>query len=146
MINKRIIPLLLGLLPVLSGCATGYQNAANPLIGWMGGYWDQKGPGELIKVGFAGNGFIEREKVSVYLLYRCAEIAQREGKEFFVLYENLPAAIADRRSGEKSVGTITGKPTGYVYILLLDQPSGYVLQADDVIARLKPQVKPEVKS
>ena len=63
-----------------------------------------------------------------------------------MLYENLPAAIADRRSSEKSVGTIAGKPTGYAYMLLLEQPNGYVLSAEEVIARLKSQVKPEAKS
>lgn len=146
MIGKRILPVLFGFVPFLSGCATGYQSVSNPLVGWMGGYWETKGPGDLIKVSYAGNSYIERNKVSTYLLYRCAEIAQREGKEFFVLYENLSAAIADRRSSEKSVGTITGKPTGYAYILLLDQPSGYVLSAEEVIARLKSQIKPETKS
>jgi len=146
MIGKRIIPLLLGFASLVSGCATGYQSASNPLVGWMGGYWETRGPGDLIKVSFAGNGFIERDKVSAYLLYRCAEIAQRESKQFFVLYENLPAAIADRRSSEKSVGTIAGKPTGYAYMLLLEQPNGYVLSAEEVIARLKSQVKPEAKS
>jgi len=146
MINKWMITLLLGVMPLLSGCATGYQDLSNPILGWKGGYWDKKGPGELIKVGFAGNMFVEPDKVGSYLLYRCAEIAQREGREFFVLYESLPAALSDRRSTEKSVGTVASRPTAYVYILLLEDASGTVLSANEVITRLKPLVKPEVKS
>ncbi|HKQ81194.1 MAG TPA: hypothetical protein VJS42_03275 [Steroidobacteraceae bacterium] len=143
----KIRAVILGAVSVLAAaCATGYQSATNPLVGWMGGYWDKKSPGDLIKVGFAGNGFIDPHKAGVYLLYRCAEVAQREHKEYFLLYENLPAAIADRRSTEKTVTTITGKPTIYAYILLLDQPEGPVLSAPDLITRLKPEVKPEDKS
>jgi hypothetical protein len=134
------------LISILSGCATGYHSVTNPILGWTGGYWDKKGPGELIKVGFAGNGYIQPDKVGVYLLYHSAEVAQREGKRYFVLYQNLYSAIADRRSSEKRVTTLTGKPTTYAYILLLDQEEDSALVADEVIARFKSQVKTEPKS
>lgn len=52
----------------LSGCAPGYHSATNPILGYTGGYWDARGPGSTIKVGFEGNGFIKPEKVSTYLL------------------------------------------------------------------------------
>jgi hypothetical protein len=45
----------------LAGCATGYNDLKNPLS-LTGGYWDEPGPGKLVKVGFAGNAFIEREQ------------------------------------------------------------------------------------
>jgi hypothetical protein len=131
---------------VLGGCATGYHDASNPILGFTGGYWDQKGPGKLLKIGFSGNGFINREKVGVYLLYRCAEVAQREGGNYFAMYTSLPSAILDRRSSERSVATIGGKPATYAYILLLDQDSPGALSAADVITRLKPEVDPETKS
>jgi hypothetical protein len=100
----------LSLLLLVSGCATGYHDASNPLLGMAGGYWEQKGPGKLIKVGFNGNALIDRAKVGTYLLYRCAEIAQREKRSHFLMYQNLPEAIRDRRSSERLVQTIGGKP------------------------------------
>jgi hypothetical protein len=127
-------------LVLLTGCATGYHDLTNPLLGLTGGYWEQNGPGELIKVGFAGNGFISREKVGTYLLYRCAEIAKREGKPYFALYQNLPSAVLDRRSSEKAVTTITGKASDYAYILLFDTNASGLLVTSEVIARLEPEV------
>ncbi|PTU32986.1 CC0125/CC1285 family lipoprotein [Stenotrophobium rhamnosiphilum] len=126
---------------MLAGCATGYHDASNPLTGWAGGFWDTKGPGQLIKIGFSGNGFISREKVGTYVLYRSAEVTQREGKDFFVMYENLPAAISDRRSSERTVSTIGGKAATYVYVLLKTEPGPDVLSASEVIARLRPEVE-----
>ena len=129
-----------------TGCATGYHDASNPLLGYTGGYWDHKGPGELIKVGFAGNGFIKQRKVGTYLLYRCAEVAKREGKEYFAFYANLPAAVSDSRSTEKAVTTVTGKPSSYAYILFFDAPGESLLSASELLARLGPEVKGEGKS
>ena len=125
---------------VLGGCATGYQSSSNPIAGMFGGYWDQKGPGQLIKVGFDGNGFISREKVGTYLLYRCAEVAKREGSDYFIFYENLPAAVGDRRSSERSVGTIGGKASTFAYILLTKTPGEGVMSSGEVIARLHGEV------
>jgi hypothetical protein len=127
-------------LACLTGCATGYHDMRNPLVGWTGGYWEDKGPGELIKVGFAGNGAITRDKVGTYLLYRCAEVAQRERKAYFALYQSLPEAVMDRRSSEKTVTTVTGKPTAYAYILFFDDAAPGLLSTADVLKRLAPEV------
>lgn len=131
---------------LLGGCATGYHDQSNPLTGFTGGYWDTKGPGKLIKVGFDGNSMVEREKVATYLLYRCAEVAQREGSNYFVMYSNLPAAIMNKRSSGRTVATTGGKPSTYAYILLMDREGPGVLSTKDTIERLKPEVTPEVKS
>lgn len=125
-------------LTLLVSCATGYHG-----MGWSGGYWEQKGPGELTKVGFAGNSYIRRQKVGTYLLYRCAEIAKRENKPYFALYENLLAAVMDKRSSEKAVTTITGKPTVYAYILFFDSPGPGLLNASELLIRLEPEIKRE---
>lgn len=130
---------------LLGGCATGYHDASNPLLGFTGGYWEQKGPGELVKVGFGGNSFVSREKVGIYLLYRCAEVAKREGKPYFAFYPNLPSAVADRRSTEKTVTTVTGKPTSFAYILFFDTPGENLLSTSELLARLEPEVKGESK-
>ncbi len=127
----------------VTGCATGYHSATNPLLGLTGGYWDQKGPGSLIKVGFSGNGFIDRDKVATYLLYRCAEVTRREGGTHFVFYTSLPDAVADKRSSERNVGTLGGKPATYAYILLAQAEEVQALSADEVITRLGPLVKPK---
>ncbi len=124
----------------VSGCATGYHSANNPILGLTGGYWDRPGPGSTIKVGFAGNGYISRDKVGTYLLYRCAEVAKRDGGTHFVLYQTLMDAVDDRRSSERSVGTIGGKPTTYVYIWIVKADERDALSADDLITRLGPEV------
>lgn len=129
----------------LSGCATGYRSINTPLLGFSGGYWEQRGPGQLIKVGFSGNGFIDAATVSDYLLYRCAEVAQREGSTHFVLYTNLPAAISDRRSSDRHVFTTFGKPDGHAYILLVPADAPSALSVQEVLDRLGPKVKPQTK-
>ena len=130
---------------LLSACATGYHSASNPILGMTGGYWDQPGPGRLIKVGFSGNGYITRDKVATYLLYRCAEVAQREGGSHFIFYTSLPDAIGDRRSGERIVNAMGGKPATYAYILVLSDAEADALSATEVITRLGPVVKPAPK-
>lgn len=140
MLSKRMGAPMATLL-LLAGCATGYHDLSNPLVGWTGGYWESKGPGELTKVGFAGNSIVTRNKVGIYLLYRCAEIAQRERKPYFALYQSLPAAVMDKRSPDKEVTTITGKPTAYAYILFFDQDAPGLLNTADVLQRLEPEVK-----
>lgn len=122
---------------MLSACATGYHDASNPILGYTGGYWDAPGPGQLLKVGFSGNGFSKKEQVGTYLLYRCAEVAADHGKDYFVMYENLPAAIRDRRSTERVVGTLGGKPNAYVYILLRDEDGVNVMSAKAILDKKK---------
>ena len=129
----------------LAGCATGYHSATNPILGFTGGYWDTPGPGSTIKVGFSGNGFIQPGKVGTYLLYRCAEVTKREGGSHFVMYQSLPDAVEDRRSSERTVTRIGGKPTTHAYIWIVPAGERDALSADDVLARLGPEVKPEPK-
>lgn len=129
----------LGLL--VSGCATPYQDARNPLTGWTGGYLEEPGPGELMKVGFAGNSGISQATVSTYLLYRCAELAQRDNRPYFALYRSLPSAILDRRSSIQTAESFLGKPDAYAYILYFDAPGEGLLETREVLARLAPQVR-----
>jgi hypothetical protein len=123
----------------LAGCATGYNDLKNPLS-LTGGYWDEPGPGKLVKVGFAGNAFIEREQVERYLVRRAAEVAQRQGASHFLMYSSLPNAIADRPSMGRSVATIGGKPVSYVYILPITEPNSRALAVKDVMDRVAPEV------
>ena len=86
---RVLIPLALALLA--TGCATGYHKS-----GFTGGYWEKSGPGELIEVGFSGNGYIKEERVGDYLMYRCAEVARQHGGKYFTIYHSIYEAIADR--------------------------------------------------
>src|SRR5690348_18496880 len=87
---------------LLGGCATGYHSDKGVIRGYTGGYWEQPGPGELLKVGFSGNGYIDRDTTHAHLMYRCAELALQRHKRYFRLYESLTDAI--RRSEERRVG------------------------------------------
>lgn len=125
----------------LAGCATGYHSTSNPLLGWTGGYWDRKGPGSTIKVGFAGNGFIKPEKVGIYLLYRSAEVTQREGGTHFVLYSSLYDAVADVRSTERKVSSTFGKPATHAYIWVVPEGERDAIPAAAILERYAAEVK-----
>ena len=126
---------------LLVGCATGYQDSRNLLLGWTGGYWEQRGPGELIKVGFSGNVMVSKEKVQTYLMYRCAEVAAREKKPFFAFYPNLVAAVRDQRADGKPASSLVGRPTTHAYILLFDAPERGLLETGEVLSRLATEVR-----
>ena len=132
--GKTIAAMSLAVL-MLAGCATGYQDMSNPLAGMFGGYC------------FAGNAALDREKAGRFMLYRCAEVTQREGKKYFAMYGTVPDAIQDKRISERTNSVIGGaKPSLHVYILPLDQSSPGALSVDEVIQRLKPEVAPGSKS
>jgi hypothetical protein len=113
------LPIAMALL--LSGCATGYHSVNGPISGWTGGYWDQPGPGELVKVGFDGNGYIDRETITGYLMYHCAELAEQRHKPYFRMFESLPDAIRGIAEDELAVGRVGGKLDDWVYVLFDDQ-------------------------
>ena len=126
---------------LLAGCATGYHSASSPLLGWTGGFWDSKGPGELTIVGFGGNGYIKQDKVAVYLLYRCAELTQQQGKTHFRIFDSLITAVLDRPLDRAFVSPVTGKPLGQVYMLLEGSAVPGAFSAADVLAQYQAEVK-----
>ena len=126
---------------LLAGCATGYHSAGDPLRGWTGGFWDHKGPGELTIVGFGGNGYIKQDKVAVYLLYRCAELTQQQGKTHFRIFDSLITAVIDRPLDRAFVSPVTGKPLGQVYMLFEESAVPGAFSAADVIAQYQAEVK-----
>lgn len=128
--------LALALALLLAGCATPYGRS-----GWTGGYWDKPGPGELIEVGFDGNGLIDVSTVDVYLLYRCAELTRQHGKDYFSMYATIADAIRDRPIFEVSATALGGKPISKVYVLLQDGQVPGALAADQVMARYSAQVR-----
>ena len=114
---------------LLAGCATGYHGA-----GFTGGYWEHEGPGELIKVHFAGNGFSDASTVDKYLLRRCAEVAQAKGKPYFRMYPSIAEAIIEEKVRKQMVSMVTNGPLGYAYVLLEDQPGKDTISTADTLA------------
>lgn len=126
----------LALAVVLAGCATGYGKS-----NLFGGYWNKEGPGELVEVGFNGNGYTDVQKVNLYLLYRSAELAHTRGKPYFSIYKSIGEAIADLPMTEASASSLGGKPFGKVYMLLHADPAPGALNAQEVLTRYAGQVK-----
>lgn len=120
---------------MLAGCATGYHSAADPLRGFTGGYWDEPGPGELLKVGFAGNGYIDRETITAYLMYHCAELAQQRHKPYFRVYSALSDAIRNRPVEVATIGRVGGKLGDWVFVLFDDAQQAGDLATDATLAR-----------
>ena len=120
---------------LLSACATGYGKSSI-----FGGYWDKPGPGELIEVGFDGNGFIKGDRVEVYLMYRSAEVAKSRGKAHFSIYHTLYDAIIDKPLVEAESTSLGGKPYGKVFMLLHDTAVPGSLETEAVLAKYRDQI------
>jgi len=125
-----------------SACSTYYQESRQlPMMNSSSGYQEEKGPGGLIKVIYQGNNAIRMYQVEDYTLYRCAEIASREGSPYFALYQTLPDALNDRRSDAVRPTTLLGIPHAEVYIGLRKTAEPGLLSTNDVLAKLAPSIK-----
>lgn len=121
---------------VLSGCATSYTDATSPL-NWTGGYYDKPGPGKLVTVGFAANGYTNAETVRRYVLRRACEVVQEGGKGHFMAYTSLEHAAAGLPVGEDlGIQALGGKPFSHIYVLPLDEPRKGSLNAAEVLERV----------
>ena len=128
--------LALLILLALTACASGYGKS-----NIFGGYWSKEGPGELVEVGFSGNGYTDIRKVEIYVLFRSAEIAKQRGKPYFSIYPNLATAIIDKPlSEETQASAIGGKPYAKVFMLLHDAPVAGALNAEKILAKYDDQV------
>lgn len=112
---KRILlPLIVAAL--LAGCATPYQN--DSLIG--GASETALSPTQY-QVRFRGNAHTTPDRAADYCLLRCAEIALREGFEFFAIVDERTrvdhSTWEQRRSYQTTIqrtgnGTYSGTTTG----------------------------------
>lgn len=136
------LALALVLAATLTACSTAYQDARSSSLvkNPGGGYDEERGPGGLIKVRYAGNQAILMYQVQHYALYRCAEIAQREGSPYFALYQTLADALQDRRAGTVRPTTLLGIPHAEVYIKLHPAAGPGLLSTAQTLANLKPIV------
>jgi hypothetical protein len=62
------------------GCATPYQAKS-----FSGGYTDTRISKDSVLVSFKGNGYTSKERVQLYLLYRCAEVTRQYGFNYFII-------------------------------------------------------------
>ena len=79
---KRIFALCIIML-TLSACSSSY----GPLNS-MGGYKEKQIGKDMMEVKFYGNQHTSKEKVSQLLLYRCAEVTDKAGFDFFVVLKD----------------------------------------------------------
>lgn len=125
------------------GCATAYQNG---MFSLTGGYYEEDGPGDLVKINFSGNGYITGEKVAQFNLYRCAEYTKENGKSHFIAYNSLWDAALDRRASSTTLGFVGGKPFSFVFILLRDEYEFGTMEADTILAEYQHIVHPQPQS
>lgn len=140
--TSRRLALMSILAATLTACSTAYQDARSSslLKNPGGGYDEEKGPGGLIKVRYVGNREILMYQVQHYALYRCAEIAQREGSPYFALYQTLADALQDRRADTVRPTTLLGIPHAEVYIQLHPAAGPGLLSTAQTLSNLKPIV------
>ena len=89
--------LLACLLAFLTACATPYQPK-----GFTGGYSQVQLDNNSARVEFKGNGYTSRERVEVFVLYRCAELTVEKGYDYFVITRG------DTENQQQSVQTTSG--------------------------------------
>lgn len=77
--NNKILLILFSLVIIYS-CSTPYQPK-----GMLGGYSEEKILDNLYRVEFEGNQHSKPEKVQNYLMYRCAELTQEMGYDYFAI-------------------------------------------------------------
>ncbi len=86
------------------GCTTRYQPE-----GATGGYTDARLDSTTYSVSFRGNAYTSQDKVANYMLYRCAEVTEQAGYDYFVI-------LRGGTEGEQQVyttpGSYTSKTTG----------------------------------
>lgn len=139
MLSRKWLPCIVTILG-LSGCATTYHSANNPILGLTGGYWDQPGPGELVKVGFAGNGYSKRDTVAPFIMYHCAELAGQRHDPYFRMYYTLFDAIRDKPIDQAIVGRVGNGLGDWVFVLFDKQYEPGDLSAIDTLKKYDPIV------
>jgi len=99
-----VIVLMIGQL----GCTTAYGP-----VGLTGGYSDIQLDANTCQVIFRGNAYTSRETVKLYLLYRCAEVTNERGFDFFCMvnessYSKEIWYTTSGSSRSRTTGTLRG--------------------------------------
>lgn len=133
---KSIIFLLVCL--ISTGCATSYQSGA---FSYTGGYYEVVVNDKITKVVFSGNGFLENETAATYTLFRCAEIAQKQNKPYFLMYDSVNMASFGKTTQEVTRGSIGGKPVTYTYMQAVDKKRDGAISTEEILKQLEESKK-----
>jgi hypothetical protein len=123
----------------LAGCATAYRRE-----NITGGYTDFPLEDTTYRVRFKGNNYTSRDKVELFLLYRCAELTEQLGYDHFVLLSEDTLDISDPLA---KAGIF---PRNYYATALIkvfhqpDHPAAY--DAKEVMRRIQAQYPNELGS
>lgn len=88
---------------ILINCSTPYQPK-----GILGGYTDKQLDENCYSVSFLGNQHTKPEDVDKYLMYRCAELSQEKGYDYFVIIDKERDFTKQRQSISDSRQTSGG--------------------------------------
>ncbi len=130
---------LVAVLIPLAGCATAYRRE---II--TGGYTNFRLADNTYRVRFKGNNYTSRDKVELFLLYRCAELTEQLGYDHFVLLSEDTLDISDPFA---KAGVV---PRNYYATALIqvvhdpDRPAAY--NAKEVMRRIQAQYPNELGS
>lgn len=102
--KKPLAPPIALLFLFLSACATTYRP-----LGFGGGYSDVQIDANTYRVSFRGNGYTSRDRVETYMLYRCAELTDQAGYDYFVVVNTGTDA---RQSFVTTPGTYSSTTVG----------------------------------
>ena len=101
-----MVVLLVSILSVMSGCATGYHAS-----GVGGGYSETVLGENVFRVSFRGNGYSSSERVADLSLLRCADLCLEHGFGFFALVDGSDSETVSTYSTPShasTTGTVTG--------------------------------------
>lgn len=105
---------------LLTGCATGYQEAGP----WSGGFTDVQLNESMFKVSFSGNEFTSMERAEDLTLLRSAELTLAHGFRYFLIVQSdahteeslytIPATATTTSTGNTTTTQVFG---GQTYML-----------------------------
>lgn len=130
---RKILTIICMVLQV--GCATTYQG------GLTGGPFHYVTVSKLEIIGFSGNGFIDGEKIQMFALNYCAEVAKNKKKPYFIMFENYTDAAIGKSVPIPTVTMFGSKPKAQVLVLFLDETRSGALRTEEVLTKLTNFIK-----
>jgi hypothetical protein len=110
--TKLVLPL--GILVVLSGCATGYHST-----GFTGGYSDTQLAPDVYRVVFRGNGYTAAERAQDFALLRASELTLQRGFTCFAIIDERDSTAISTFTTPGHADTTaygTGYSSGNIYL------------------------------
>jgi len=136
---RRVRTGLVAVLIPLAGCATAYRPE-----NVTGGYTDFRLEDTTYRVRFKGNNYTPRDKVELFLLYRCAELTTQLGYDYFVLLSEDTLDISDPLA---KAGLFPRNYYATALIKVLHEPGhAAAYDAKEVLRRVEAQYPKELGS